>query len=81
MFGFSFMKLLVLGAIIAAVWYGFKVVGRLAEDRKTPVGQRKGGRTPSAANPGTEDMVACPECGTFVAANSAARCERANCPY
>lgn len=80
MFGFSFTKLLVLAAIIAAVWYGFKMVGRLGEDRKTPVSQRKDGRTPAAGGD-TEDMVACPECGTFVAANSPARCDRANCPY
>jgi hypothetical protein len=77
MFGFSFMKILVLGAIIAAVWYGFKMMTKITEDRKERVDQRKG----SSASPSTEDMVACPECGTYVAANSAARCERANCPY
>jgi hypothetical protein len=79
MFGFSFMKILVLGAIIAAVWYGFKMVNRITEDRKTPVGQDKGRSAPSS--PSTEDMIACPECGTYVAANSTAKCERANCPY
>ena len=29
MFGISFAKLLVLAAVIAIVWYGFKYIGRL----------------------------------------------------
>ena len=35
MFGLpSFQKLLVLAAVIALVWYGFKFIGRLQEARK-----------------------------------------------
>ena len=34
MFGFSFTKLIVLAAIVVAVWYGFKFVGRLDKRRK-----------------------------------------------
>ncbi len=34
MFGFSLTKLLVLAAVIAVVWYGFKLVGRLDAARK-----------------------------------------------
>ena len=33
MFGFSLQKLLVLAAIVAAVWYGFKWVSRLQKQR------------------------------------------------
>ena len=77
MFGFSFMKLLVLAAIITAVWYGFKMMTKITEDRKDRVDNLR----KSASRPTTEDMVACPECGTFVAANSSSKCERANCPY
>jgi hypothetical protein len=33
MFGFSIQKLLVLAAVIGAVWYGFKFVGRLQQAR------------------------------------------------
>ena len=33
MFGFSLQKLLVLAAIVLAVWYGFKWVSRLQEAR------------------------------------------------
>ena len=35
MFGFSIQKLLVLAAIIGAVWYGFKFLSRLDQARKT----------------------------------------------
>jgi len=71
------MKILVLAAIVTAVWYGFKMMTRINEDRKDRVEDRK----KSSGSPATEDMIACPECGTFVPANSAAKCERANCPY
>ncbi len=42
MLGFSIQKLLVLASIIAAVWYGFKLVGRLDQTRRTGA-QAKGG--------------------------------------
>ena len=38
MFGFSLQKLLVLAAVIALVWYGFKFVGRLQDQRKADGG-------------------------------------------
>ena len=38
MFGFSLQKLLVLAAVIALVWYGFKFVGRLQDHRKVDGG-------------------------------------------
>ena len=34
MFGFSLQKLLVLAAIVAAVWYGFQWLSRLDRQRK-----------------------------------------------
>jgi len=73
------MKILVLVAVVAAVWYGFKMINRITEDRNKAVSNRNS--TKSSSSPSTEDMIACPECGTFVAANSTAKCERANCPY
>ncbi len=42
MFGFSIQKLLVLASIIGAVWYGFKLVGRLDQARRTGA-QARGG--------------------------------------
>jgi hypothetical protein len=91
MFGFpSFQKLLVLAAVIAIVWYGFKWLTRLQQVRDA-----QGGGTPKKRRwPGTarrateepsqssaEDMIACPVCGTYVAARGASGCGRADCPY
>ncbi len=92
MFGFpSLSKLIVLVGIIAAVWYGFKLVSRLDQARKAeaklntkkerragPFGKR---RTPPATADEAEDMVRCPVCEAFVAARSAASCGRDDCPY
>ncbi len=91
MFGFSLQKLLVLAAVIALVWYGFKFVGRLQDQRKADGGlgtraarrpKRRGGA--SAAEPraqDAEDMVACPVCQAYVQARGATRCDRSDCPY
>jgi hypothetical protein len=82
MFGFGFGKLLVLAAIVAAVWYGFKFVGRMQEVERNR--QRGGGRPAKRGRekPGTvEDTVQCPVCGAYVVARSAAACDRPDCPY
>ncbi len=91
MFGFSLQKLLVLAAVIALVWYGFKFVGRLQDQRKADGGlgaraprrpKRRGGAPatePRAQD--AEDMVACPVCQAYVQARGATRCDRSDCPY
>ena len=91
MFGFSLQKLLVLIIIIGAVWYGFKLVGRLDAVRKAEAAshggasRRKrpfagmGGRTQTP--PEVEDTQRCPTCGAFVPAHAPTPCERADCPY
>lgn len=59
MFGLSLPKLLVLALIIAAIWYGYKWVGRVNQRRKaTPreVGSQGGDR---------QDLVRCAACGTY----------------
>ncbi len=88
MFGFSFYKLLVLVAVIAVVWYGFKFIGRLQDQRQADAKLRdSAGRRPSArgaddpGTPASEDMVACPVCQTYVTARNAASCGRTDCPY
>ena len=44
MLGFSFQKLLVLAGIIGAVWYAYKLVGRMQAARDTQQGRvRRGG--------------------------------------
>jgi uncharacterized protein len=42
MFGFSIQKLLVLAAVIGAVWYGFKFLSRLDQARKADGAGGKG---------------------------------------
>ncbi len=95
MFGFSFYKLLVLAAVIAAVWYGFKFVGRLQDAREAEQKLRAGATrqpkarwrrakqpaAPEAAEAEAEDMVECPVCQAYVPARGASRCERPGCPY
>ncbi len=82
MFGFSISKLILTVAVIAAVWYGFKMLNRLGERKQDKVGQ--GGASNPAAKAGgdaAEDMTACSVCGVYVAASSAGNCGKAGCPY
>lgn len=85
MFGFGFSKLAVLVGIVVAVWYGFKLVGRLDQQRKQQgggnAGSRSAGNTGKAKAPEVEDTVQCPTCGAYVVARSAGPCERPDCPY
>ena len=97
MLGFSIQKLLVLAAVIGAVWYGFKFVGRLQQARDAEAktgGGAKGGnlgdqlRNWVAGRKGggdaggeVEDLVQCPKCGAYVAARGATSCGRGDCPY
>ena len=88
-------KLLVLAAIVLAVWYGFKWVTRLQESRdaETRVPPRKrrwpggvrGAFRRAAKEPeqqdAAEELTPCRVCGAYVAARGAANCGRADCPY
>ncbi len=74
MFGVGLQKLLLLIAVLTAVWYGFRWIGRLAAERKAL--QRQGRR----AGGGVEDMVKCQLCGDYVPASGVASCVKANCP-
>jgi len=84
MFGFSLPKLLLTILIVVLVVYGFKAVTRLQQRREQEIAQVKGRRTGAARKAqaaDTEDMVACPTCGTFVSARGARACGRDDCPY
>ncbi|MCG8694113.1 MAG: hypothetical protein MI806_23145 [Minwuiales bacterium] len=76
MFGFSLTKLLFTAAIIAAVWYAFKFVGRLNAGEKNKGREKVKAR---ATKKSVEDLVQCPVCETFVQADGGP-CERADCP-
>ena len=89
----SISKLIVLIAIGVAVWYGFKYLTRLRDERgegRTPV---RGGQRPAdpaartgagkrSANQGddAEDLVKCPVCDAYVSARHASPCGRERCP-
>ena len=92
MFGFSLQKILVLVAIVAAVWYGFKFLSRLDASRKAEAkvrhesgkakGKTKGrGKAAAPSTEAVEDMVQCPSCGAYVAAGTRCTCGRDDCPY
>ena len=82
MFGFSLTKLLFTVAVVAAVWYGFKLYGRLEKARQAKAALKAGrqGGGPAAAV-GVEDMERCAACGAYVAAGHATSCGRDDCPY
>ena len=85
----SLQKLLVLGLVLAVVWYGFKIVGRIKEAREKE--DRRRGRRPATAKRTAhspkdevieaEDMVICKACGAYVAARGAGACGKPDCPY
>ncbi len=66
------IKIIIVLAVLAAGWMIWKRVSA-ASARRDRVGE-------SGDRPRIEDTVRCPECQTFVPADSAG-CDRANCPY
>ena len=87
MFGLpSLQKLIVLAAVIAAVWYGFKFLGRLqkAREHEARLHEKQTARPArKAADEGRkggekdiEDLVPCPSCGAYVRAGSTCSCGR-----
>ena len=86
MFGFSLQKLILLVGIVAAVWYGFKLLTRLQEARKTDAALRQNtakrpGAARGEAKDKAEDMVQCPVCQAYVPARGTSSCGRDDCPY
>ncbi len=79
MFGFSLTKLLFTVAVIAAIWYGYKWIGRIKSMRAA--GDKLGGNRPRSGPAAVEDMIRCPVCDSFVAAPAATSCGREDCPY
>lgn len=75
-------KLLVLAGVAGGVWYLFKMLAGPNAPPAKP--QTRGRAADSAARKRAieaEDMVACKICGTYVAANGARSCGRADCPW
>lgn len=76
MFGFGFGKLIVLVAVVAAVWYGFKLVSRLERERKRRVKEQSRQDKDSVGK-----MEKCPVCDTYIVTATARDCGREGCPY
>ena len=70
MLGFSLQKLIVLGAIIAIVWYGFQWLSRYQKVQKGKERERVARAKAAEAAPerrrASEDLEPCPRCGAFV---------------
>ncbi|MAY65831.1 MAG: hypothetical protein CMM77_01740 [Rhodospirillaceae bacterium] len=85
MFGFSIQKLLFTGLAIAAVWYGFKWLTRMQarqrEVARDNAKRMKESGTSKSKTPEVEDMVECPTCGAYVAAQGMRHCGKSDCPY
>ena len=77
MFGLSVGKLIVLIVVVLGVWYGYKWLGRVQKLNR----ERERERARLAASKGAEDMVRCAFCESYVTAEGARHCGRANCPY
>lgn len=83
MFGLpSLSKLLVLVAVVLAVWYGYKLLTRLEDARKAKGGQDKAKGGPEAKSEiGSMETVKCSVCGIFLASDAPSNCGREGCPY
>jgi uncharacterized protein len=77
MFGISFWKILLLVAVVAAVWFGFRWFQRWEQERRA-AGERTPGRLGGSSAP-AEELQLCRVCGAYVAAG-APRCGRRDCP-
>jgi len=76
MLGFSLPKILVLIAIIALVWYGFKIFGRGRElEKSIKKGDISGGNEKQKV-----DLEECPICGAYVDTR-ASSCGKNGCPF
>ncbi len=96
MLGFSFTKIIVLVAVVAAVWYGFKYIERLQRidkgDRRPTersIGERlrKAARSKSGPHQGSgdpdviEDTEKCRKCGVYISVDANSNCGKPGCPY
>jgi hypothetical protein len=64
----SLQKILVIVAVLAAAWYGLKLIGRLDRERKQALkeaGTAKPAK-PAASGSAVRDLVECGRCHAFV---------------
>ncbi len=70
--GFSLPKLLILIAVIAVVWYGFKAMGRINQNRQQKSDQAAPKETSKIT---AKDMVQCPKCNAYCASLDSHICD------
>ena len=78
MFTLSIGKILLLAAVIAAVWFGYRWwqrVQKVMRDEGATLARER------AQAPSGEDMVKCPTCETYLSPKAARACGREGCPY
>ena len=82
MFGFpSPTKLLVLVAIISAIWFGFRLLGQIDRSRREAARKEKEqARVQPKQSRQVDDMVKCAVCGAFSARGSKS-CGKVGCPF
>ena len=76
MFGFGIGKLILLVLIILGVWYGFKLIGRLEQNRKRQISEKRAEPSDKSGQ-----MEQCKVCSTYVLASGAVNCGKEGCPY
>lgn len=90
MLGLSVSKLILTALAIAAVFYGFRWLGRIQQRGGQRVRRRGTGSDPAGAGPSGRDrtqdgdvetMAECSVCGAYVSAARARSCGRDDCPY
>ncbi len=82
MFGMpSLGKILILVAIISAIWFGFRLLGQLDRQRRDVARKEKERARAHRATPRqVDDMVKCEVCSTFIARGSKS-CGKPGCPF
>jgi uncharacterized protein len=82
MFGIpSLGKLLVLVAIISAIWFGFRLLGQIERQRReTAKREKEQAQVQRTKSRQVDDMVKCEVCGIFTARSSKS-CGKPGCPF
>lgn len=81
----SFAKFLLVVAVIALAWFGWRWFQRWEKERRMLSGRREAEESVRRTRAGrepveVEDLAKCRECGAFVAAG-ARHCGKSGCPY
>ena len=70
-------KILLTLVVVAALWFGFRAVTRIAVARAQAQARVRDRQAP----PDAQTMVECPVCGLWQPTRTASPCGRRGCPY